>query len=77
MWDWYVSRECRGSRAIGLGSFGIMVVLEVKRSYRADGGYAQFILTFTPMLGIGWFVASHVLVASHRYGFPLENELVL
>ena len=71
MWDWYVSRECRGSRAIGLGSFGIMVVLEVKKSYRADGGYAQFILTFTPMLGIGWFVASH------RYGFPLEIELVL
>ena len=45
---------------------------------RGDVGcYAQFILTFTPILGIGWFVASHGWVASHRYGFPLEAELVL
>ena len=28
-------------------------------------------LTFTPVLGIGWIVASRWLVASHRYGFPL------
>ena len=51
--------------------------MEVIKMCRVDaGGQAPSIFTFTPRLGIGWFVASHRWVANHRYGFPLETELV-
>ena len=49
------------SKWLGLGSsIGVGVAVEVLKRCRGEvGGKAPSILTFTPRLGIGWFVASH------------------
>ena len=67
--------EQASSNGADSGNFGVGVAVEAFKSCRGDvGGQTPSILTFTPRLGIGWFVASHGWVVNYRYGFPLERN---
>ena len=63
-----LSRAIGGSRTTGM----VFLYKGIDPSVGAlPTPYAPFILTLTPRLRIGRFVASHRWVANHRYGFTL------